>query len=260
MTIFHRAARKALIATSTLATMATLFATTVAYAEVKINPGPIAGAVAVKENARGTVWCEIIPLVGTPPKQLFHIYTSTFTDDCTEERAAKLDLVALAAELKVPKVALNPGRYWVFDRATIYAGGEIVDFQGIKVQWAATMTPEAVAGQLGGKPFTPGAITRDTEWFYSKGKPAYLLRTPEGKVWVLQVISKAKDPSMSMETLDQLGSKLQLPEGWTFEKKVLDKDLSLQPRWSNGDAYIMRDNLGNTYMGCGYDKSCSYLP
>ena len=90
---------------------------------------------------------------------------------------------------------------------------------------------------------------------------AYLLRTPEGKVWVLQVFTTDKDKTMSMETMDQLGSKLQLPEGWKFEVKMLDRDLSLQPRRvADGEAYIMRDNLGNTYQGCGFDAACSYLP
>ena len=74
------------------------------------------------------------------------------------------------------------------------------------------------------------------------------------------VFTKAKDPTLTMETLDQLGSKLQLPADWKFEKLILQEDLSLQPRWSDGYANIMRDNLGNTYMGCGFDKSCSYLP
>ena len=122
------------------------------------------------------------------------------------------------------------------------------------------MTPQDVANIVGSQPYTPGRIKRDTEWFYMKGKPAYVLRTSEGKVWVLQVFTKAKDPTLTMETLDQLGSKLQLPAGWKFEKLILQEDLSLQPRWSDGYANIMRDNLGNTYMGCGFDKSCSYLP
>ncbi len=238
------------------------FAVVTAQAEpVRINPGPVKGAPLVKENARGTVWCEIVPMVGTPPNAVMHIYTSTFADNCTEERAAALDLPKLAAELGVPKVVINPGRYWTFDRVTAYTSGELVDFKGIKAHWGATMTPQDVAAILGAKPYEVGKIKRDTEWFYMKGKPAYLLRTPEGKVWVLQVITKAKDPTLSIETLDQLGSKLQLPEGWKFEIKVLDKDLSLQPRNVPGtEAYIMRDNLGNTYMGCGFDAACSYLP
>jgi hypothetical protein len=231
-----------------------------AHADVKINPGPVKGVTIVRDNARGTVWCEILPFVGTPPNVVAHIYTSTAVDNCTEERSAALDMTKLAADMGVSKAAINPGRYWVFDRITAFTAGEIVDFNGIKAQWAATMTPQDVAGILGTKPFTPGRIVRNTEWFYMKGKPAYLLRTPEGKVWVLQVFTKQKDPTMSLETLDQLGSKLELPEGWKFERKILDKDLSLQPRWADGSAYIMRDNLGNTYMGCGFDKACSYIP
>jgi len=228
---------------------------------VKINPGPQPGAPLVKENARGTVWCEVIPMVGTPPNAVMHIYTSTFADNCTEARSAALDLTKVAAELGVPKVVMNPGRYWTFDRVTIYTAGELVDFHGIKAHWGATMTPQDAAAIIGAKPYAVGKIKRDTEWFYMKGKPAYLLRTPEGKVWVLQVFTKAKDPTLSMETLDQLDPKLQLPEGWKFEIKVLDKDLSLQPRRvPDTEAYIMRDNLGNTYMGCGFDAACSYVP
>lgn len=233
-----------------------------AHAEkINIHPGPIKGVTLVKENARGTVWCEIIPMTGTQPNVVMQIYTSTGVDNCTEERSAALDMTKLAADLGVEKVVMNPGRYWAFDRVTAFTAGEVVDFNGIKAKWGATMTPQDVAAIVGGKPYSVGKIKRDTEWFYKKGKPAYLLRTPEGKVWVLQVFTKDKDKTMSMETMDQLGSKLQLPEGWKFEVKMLDKDLSLQPRRvADGEAYIMRDNLGNTYQGCGFDAACSYVP
>lgn len=239
-----------------------LLAATGAHAEkITINPGPVKGVTLVKENARGTVWCEIIPMTGTAPNVVMQIYTSTGVDNCTEDRSAALDMTKLAADLGVEKVVMNPGRYWTFDRMTAFSAGEVVDFNGIKAIWGATMTPQDVASITGGKPYSVGKIKRDTEWFYMKGKPAYLLRTPEGKVWVLQVFTKAKDKTQSMETMDQLGAKLQLPEGWKFEVKVLDKDLSLQPRRvAGGEAYIMRDNLGNTYQGCGFDAACSYVP
>ena len=63
-----------------------------------------------------------------------------------------------------------------------------------------------------------------------------------------------------METMDQLGSKLKLPEGWKFETKILDKDLAIEPRKAGGVAHILRDNLTNTYQACGYDHACSFLP
>lgn len=240
--------------------LATLLSVSAAAAEIKINPGPIAGETIELDNARGVVWCEIMPMVGTAPALTMHIYNSTSVDDCTEARTANFDAAKLAAELKVPKVALNPGRYWVMDKVTAFTAGETVELQGIKVKWAATMTPEAVGKILGSQPYTVAQITRDTEWLYRQGKPVWLLRAPEGKVWILQVFTKAKDPTLSMDTLDTLASKLQLPAGWSFDKQILTKDLSLQPRRSSGNAYIMRDNLGNTYQGCGFDATCNYLP
>ena len=234
----------------------------ISASDIKVNqihPGPVPGKTVVADNARGIVWCEIIPLIGTPPSITAHIYNSTGVDNCTEERTAHFDAARLAADLKVPKVVLNPGRHWTFDKVTCFTAGETVELQGMRVTWVATMTSEAIASQMG-PPYTPGRITRDTEWLYRKGKPAWLLRTPEGKVWVMQVFTKEKDSSLSMDTLDSVGSKLHLPAGWKFEKKVLTEDLSLQPRRADGDAYIMRDDLGNTYMGCGFDKSCNYIP
>ena len=63
------------------------------HAGITIKPGPVDGVKVFKEPARGSVWCEIIPFVGTPPNVLAHIYTSTGVDNCTEERTAKLDAV-----------------------------------------------------------------------------------------------------------------------------------------------------------------------
>jgi hypothetical protein len=245
----------------TLATLAlAVIVTTAAQAEIKINPGPQKGVTGVRDNVRGTVWCEVIPVMGTSPDALGHIYNSSTVDNCTEEKSDKLDKAKLAIEMKVPMVLLNTGRYWVFDKVSFFSGGETVDFGGIKAQWAATMNLQDMKNLLGSKSYTVAKITRDTEWLYRAGKPVYLLRAPEGITWIMQVYSKKVDKTLTLETLDQLGSKLQLPAGWKFETKVLDKDLALQPRWANGEAHIMWDNLGNAYQGCGFDKACAFIP
>lgn len=233
---------------------------TSAQAELTIKPGVIKGITAVRDNARGTVWCEVIPVMGTTPDAVGHIYNSSPVDDCTEEKSDKLDKAKLAAEMKVPTVRLNTGRHWVFDKMTFFSTGETIDFGGIKAQWAATMTLRDMKNLQESKPYTPALIKRDTEWLYHQGKPVYLLRTPEGITWVLQVYSKKIDKTLTLETLDQLGKKLQLPAGWKFETKLLDKELALQPRWANGEAHIMWDDLGNAYQGCGFDKACAYIP
>ena len=91
----------------------------------------------------------------------------------------------------------------------------------------------------------------------------HLLREPDGPVWVLQEYTKAVDSSLTPDNLNTVGSKLKnLPKGWTFETKVLTKDLTLDTGRAGGWAAIIRDDLHCTYQGCGYgaDTSANYVP
>ena len=111
--------------------------------------------------------------------------------------------------------------------------------------------------------YTPSLIYRNTNWIFHAGQPVYLLREPGGTVWVLQEMTKDVDPSLEPDNLDELGSKFtQLPDGWTFETKVLDQNLSLDTGRAGGWAAILRDEFGCAYQGCGYgsDISASYVP
>lgn len=237
-----------------LALTATL--TTTAQAEIKINPGPIEGVTSIRDNVRGQIWCEIIPITKTPAGPVGQIYNSTAVDDCTVEKSNSLDKEQLAKQMNVPMVRLNADRYWAFDKFSLFTAGETVDFGGVKAQWAATMTTEALVKIQDSPPYTAASIKRDSEWLWRKGKPVYLLKTPEGITWIMQVYTPRVDPSLSLETLDQLGSKLKLPAGWTFETKVLDKDLSIRTQLG----HIMWDNLGGAWSGCGFDDTCNFIP
>lgn len=100
-------------------------------------------------------------------------------------------------------------------------------------------------------------------WGWHAGKPVYLLRDPGGATWVLQEYTKDVDPSLTADNLDQLGSKYkQLPEGWTFETKILGEQLSLDTSRAGGWAAIIRDEFHCTFQGCGYgaDTNASYIP
>ena len=69
----------------------------------------------------------------------------------------------------------------------------------------------------------------------------------------MQEIHEGCRPEPEPDNLDQLGDKLkELPEGWTFETKVLDEDLLLDTCRAGGWAAILRDDLGCSYQGCGY--------
>ena len=108
-----------------------------------------------------------------------------------------------------------------------YAGGDTVDFHGVKMNWAGDMTGAEMMAQIA-KAYVPSLIHRNTNWIFHAGKPVHLLREPDGTVWVMQEYTKAVDPSLTTENLQQVGSKLKnLPKGWKFETKVLTDNLSL---------------------------------
>jgi hypothetical protein len=143
-----------------------------------------------------------------------------------------------------------------------YAGGDTVDFHGVGMNWAGDMTGAEMMTQFESA-YVPSLIRRATNWIWHAGKPVQLLREPNGTVWVLQEFTKAVDPSLTPDNLHTVGAKLKnLPKGWTFETKVLDKQLSLDTNRAGGWAAIIRDDLHCTYQGCGYgaDTSANFVP
>ena len=88
-----------------------------------------------------------------------------------------------------------------------------------------------------------------------------MLREPSGLVWVMQEYTKEVDATLTIDNLAGVGSKLKnLPEGWTFETKILEKDLTLDTRRTGNWASIIRDELGNTYECTGFDDLANYIP
>ena len=225
---------------------------------MKLKTGPTRRVHA--NNTRGAAFCGLGAFVGVGKTQRAHVYTAA-TLPVGLEDYKKIDPEKLASELEVDKCAVNHGRYWMMDEVD-YAGGDPVDFHGIKMNWAGDMTGAEMIAQFQSA-YVPSLIQRNTNWIFHAGKPVHLLREPSGTVWVLQEYTKAADSTLTPDNLDTVGSKLKnLPEGWTFETKVLDKDLSLDTGRIGGWAAIIRDDLGNTYQGCGYgkDTSANYIP
>jgi hypothetical protein len=213
------------------------------------------------KNTRGKAFGGVAALVGTGRNQRAHVYTATLSEaDLVPGSIEKIDAKKLAADLGVVACVLNTGRFWTMDEMEILVGEEI-DFQGVKMAWVGDMTSDEIMQHFGG-PYVVGKILRNTKWIYKAGTKIQLLREPNnGTVWVMQEYTKEVDPTQTMENLDQVGSKLKkLPKGWTFETKVLEKDLTLDTRRTGTWASILRDELGNTYEGVGFDDLANYIP
>lgn len=226
-----------------------------------LKMGALPGHSLAANNTRDTPWCELGPAIGTPPDVVVHVFNSTNSPiPCTTEVSDKFDLKALAEKYGVPALMLNPARFWIADKVMFYKAGDVMDADGVKLTWAAEMTAAAAANITRAKPYEYVQITRDTLWYFEKDRPVFLMRQPDGKVWVMQVYSHNTDKTLSSANMAQLGDRLNLPEGWTYDVKVLSEPLLIEPARAEGVAHIIRDEFENTYQGCGFDASCSYIP
>jgi hypothetical protein len=215
----------------------------------------------VTKNTRGRPFCGLGAFVGTGPTMRAHVYTAANLDEITLDSHKKMDPVRLAKQFEVDMCAVNGGRFWLMDETDVQ-GGDVVNFDGVNLLYGGEMTGAEMMAQMA-KAYSPNLIYRNTNWTWQAGKPVHLLREPGGPVWVLQEYTKAVDPSLTPDNLDQLGSKLKtLPKSWTFETKVLSKDLTLDTGRCGGWAAIIRDDLHCTYQACGYgaDTSANYIP
>jgi hypothetical protein len=198
--------------------------------------------------------------VGVGRTQRAHVYSAPNVP-VDPEAYKKIVPKKLAEELEVDLCMVNNGRFWMMDELEV-AAGDTVSFHGVDMFWAGDMTGGEMIANFE-TAYLPCLIRRDTIWTFKAGKPVHLLREPGGTVWVLQEYTKAADPSLTPDNLDQLGKKYtNLPKGWKFETKVLSKDLVLDTGKAGGWAAIIRDDLHCTYQACGYgkDTSANYIP
>ncbi len=61
----------------------------------------------------------------------------------------------------------------------------------------------------------------------------------------MQSYAQIADPSLSISDLENLGSRLELPKGWSYRTRVLTEDSRLR---ANGVAYVINDNLYDSYQ------------
>ena len=227
--------------------------------KIKINIGT-SGERRHVVDTRGMAFGGMAALVGTGRNQRAHVYTATLGEGpLVPGSIEKIDPKLLAEQLGVVACVLNIGRHWTMDEIDFHVG-EVLDFQGVKMAWAGDMTSDEIMQHFGA-PYVIGKILRNTNWIYKAGKQVCLLREPNGLVWVMQEYTKEVDPTLTMENIGEIGPKLKnLPKGWKFETKIIDKDLSLDTRRTGMWASILRDELGNTYECVGFDDLANYIP
>lgn len=211
------------------------------------------------DKARYFGQCEIFLLKGQPGKYEALVYNTTPLNDCPPAKFDPIDPKVLAQQTGSDLTWKNPRRFWTMDRLTVALVGEPREFDGLAFSFVAKMSmpPKFTPGEgQAGFAYKPTQIRRNTTYEYLKGKPVFLLRSPDGKIWVMQTYTTHTDPTLTEKDLPNLDRKLKLPTGWQFRAMTLDKDFTVTTK---GVAHIVPDNLENMYQGC-IDGVCNFDP
>ncbi|MGE2815081.1 hypothetical protein ACQI5H_08045 [Mycobacterium heidelbergense] len=171
------------------------------------------------------------------------VYNSFPLNDCPAELWSKLDAQAIAAENGAAAALLNGPRYWLMNAIEKEPQGpqERKTFGGIEMIKQATVAMSS----MNPAPYSANEVSRNTVFVFDAGAEVYELVEPDGRRWVMQTWSQVVDPNLSRADLPGLAGRLNLPDGWRYEPRVLTETLRVDTR--TRPAQVTQDDLTNSY-------------
>jgi hypothetical protein len=173
------------------------------------------------------------------------VFGTQLINDCPQELWDTLDAETIAKEMGAILAKLNGPRYWTLDGfGTKLQPVEPImrDFNGIMMRRIAVVDlgPEPKMG-----PYNEMKVNRQVIFFFDAGQTVHELVNPAGEAYVMQALCIGVDPTMSVESLDTLGERLSMPEGWSYRSRVLTEDLIIDTTTSL--ATVLQDEFENSY-------------
>jgi hypothetical protein len=196
-------------------------------------------------NMRNVRYGEVLMVFAKDDTLVAEVYGTQMLNDCPAELWDTLKADDIAKERGALFVKLNGPRHWCLDGlGTKVAVVEpvITDFNGLTMRRIATIDLKDSPGSV---PYTERFVNRGATFFFDAGSKVWELVNPEGKAYVMQALCIGVDSTISLDTLDDLGSKLSLPDGWSYRSRILDEELIVDT--TDHDATVVQDELENTY-------------
>ena len=162
-----------------------------------------------------------------------------------------LDFEKIKKEYNLVGASLNGPKLWTPDWSEVEVGVER-DFNGIKAPWVAQLNmgdkPVAVSETT---PYVPMTIARKSALGWKKGTTVLLLDDASGNTYVMKGFQIGIAPKYTYEQFVAAGQSQfkQLPAGWKFRVKTLEKELIETPQ--DGVATILADEFFNVYDKTG---------
>lgn len=222
--------------------------------EAAAPASPSASGGGESEQLRDDRYCEIIPVTRDKATIKSEVYNTLGFNDCPADVWVTITEDMVNEEYGSLQAKLNGPRHWMMD--AIIGSGSSVDSPtftfggegGIQMQRRGVLETKVGDDTVGEQYYVPNQVERDTVFVYEAGKPVFELTDPDGHVYMMQSYSQIVDPNLSYDQLAGLGSRLQLPEGWSFSTRTLDEEFQLTTQSTDGIAYVINDDLLNSYQ------------
>jgi hypothetical protein len=172
------------------------------------------------------------------------VFDSFPMNQCPDELWRALDPETIAKECSATLAILNGPRYWLMDGIGKVQSVALVirDFGGIEMRRVATIKlDDDIVHAL----YKEHRVNRASVWYYKAGSLVHELTSPDSRSYIMQAYCTGVDPNLNEETLPELATRLDLPSGWTFTSRVLDKELEVDT--TEHVAAILQDEFENTY-------------
>ena len=199
-----------------------------------------------RDNMRGARYGEIILVKGGLFSMTGKVYNTLGLNDCPDKEWKALSPVAIKLTHNAVAVLLNGPRCFLMDQASLLKPGKVQNFGSLQARHLANVkiTP-AMLLKGKAKPYTENPVARTSVFRYMKGRNVYELVSPQGVVYAMQSFSMQVDPKQTISSLPTLGSRLHLPQGWSFRVVKPEADLTLEAK---GKAIVLQDDLENSYQ------------
>jgi hypothetical protein len=196
-------------------------------------------------DLRGKRYGEVFLVRGGEEGLTAEVFNSFSLNDCPQDLWDKLDLAAIAEAEGALVAMANGPRYWLVDGIEKVGPEvpEVHDFGGILMARAAILHL-GTAG-FDPSPYNERRVARTAMFSFDAGSVVFELTDPKGSVYVMQSWCISVDPDLSEPDLADLGTRLDLPEGWAFSSRKLDE--TLQVMTTTTEAVVLQDDLKNSY-------------
>lgn len=193
---------------------------------------------------RGQPYNEILIVYRYFDKLKAGVYNDIGKPLISEEEFSKIDPEAIKKEFKAMTVIMNGPRFWIMDEITGYYMGPENMISGYRMNQPGILNL-SLKSLFNRSAYSVSAVTRKTTFTFKAGQKVYELINDKNEVFTMQSGSREIDKTLTIDDLDDLGTRLKLPKGWTYRVRILENDVTYH---IDGTAYIIQDELRNSYQ------------